>query len=188
MKRQWVQVPIWVVHFHIHPSSLYQPSILHLYIYYSLKVFTQHTTWFTGATTGPVWDTRDMLKMRAVFWFGKTNSRSKDIAARMISAEEEYKGDGEPSPPLPTPPLHLFHSPVGLPWWLGGKESTCNAGDVGLVPGLGRSSGEGNGSPLQCSCLENPMDGGTWLQSLGWQRIRYNWAACSRPIPVKHLP
>ena len=37
-----------------------------------------------------------------------------------------------------------------------------NAGDVGLIPGLGRSSGEGNGNPLQCSCLENAMDGGAW--------------------------
>ena len=37
-----------------------------------------------------------------------------------------------------------------------GKESACNAGDLGWIPGLGRSPGEGNGSPLQCSCLENP--------------------------------
>ena len=43
-----------------------------------------------------------------------------------------------------------------------GKESTCNAGDTGLIPGLERSPGEGNGNPLQYSCLENPMDGGTW--------------------------
>ena len=35
-------------------------------------------------------------------------------------------------------------------------------GDLGLIPGLGRSPGEGNGNPLQYSCLENPMDGGTW--------------------------
>ena len=41
---------------------------------------------------------------------------------------------------------------------LGGKESACNAGDPGSIPGLGRSPGEGNGNPLQCSCLENPMD------------------------------
>ena len=42
------------------------------------------------------------------------------------------------------------------------KASTSNAGDLGLIPGLGRSSGEGNGNPLQYSCLENPMDGGAW--------------------------
>ena len=49
-----------------------------------------------------------------------------------------------------------------LPWWLSGKESACNVGDVGSIPGLGRSPGEGNGNPLQCSCLENPMDRGAW--------------------------
>ena len=50
-----------------------------------------------------------------------------------------------------------------LPWWLGnGKESFCNAGDLGSIPGLGRCPGEGNGYPLQYSCLENPMDRGAW--------------------------
>ena len=43
-----------------------------------------------------------------------------------------------------------------------GKESVCNAGDLGSIPGLGRSSGEENGNPLQYSCLENPMDRGAW--------------------------
>ena len=46
-----------------------------------------------------------------------------------------------------------------LPWWLSGKESACNAGntgDVGSIPGLGRSPGEGNSNSLQYSCLENP--------------------------------
>ena len=43
-----------------------------------------------------------------------------------------------------------------------GKESTCNAGDLASIPGLGRSPGEGNGNPLQYSCLENPMDRGAW--------------------------
>ena len=40
------------------------------------------------------------------------------------------------------------------------KASACNAGELGSIPGLGRSPGEGNGNPLQYSCLENPMDGG----------------------------
>ena len=43
-----------------------------------------------------------------------------------------------------------------------GKESAGNAGDPGLIPGWGRSSGEGNGNPFQYSCLENPMDRGAW--------------------------
>ena len=52
-----------------------------------------------------------------------------------------------------------------LPWWLSGKESACHAGDTGdgaSIPGSGRSPGEENGNPLQCSCLENPRDGGAW--------------------------
>ena len=43
-----------------------------------------------------------------------------------------------------------------------GKESACNAGDLGSIPGLGRSPGEGNGNPLQYPCLENPMDREAW--------------------------
>ena len=42
------------------------------------------------------------------------------------------------------------------------KVSACHAGDLGSIPGLGRSPGEGNGNTLQYSCLENPMDGGAW--------------------------
>ena len=42
------------------------------------------------------------------------------------------------------------------------KNPPANAGDAGLIPGSGRSSGEGNGNPLQYSCLQNPMDGGAW--------------------------
>ena len=44
--------------------------------------------------------------------------------------------------------------------WLSGKESTCNAGDAGSIPGLGRTPGEGNGNPFQYSCLGNPTDAG----------------------------
>ena len=43
-----------------------------------------------------------------------------------------------------------------------GKESACNAGDLSSIPGSGKAPGEGNGNPLQYSCLENPMDGGPW--------------------------
>ena len=52
--------------------------------------------------------------------------------------------------------LHIF------PGSSDGKASAYNAGDPGSIPGSGRSPGEGNGNPLQCSCLENPMDRGAW--------------------------
>ena len=51
---------------------------------------------------------------------------------------------------------------VGFPCGSDGKESACNAGDPGSILGSGRSPGEGNGNPLQYSCLENPRDGGAW--------------------------
>ena len=51
---------------------------------------------------------------------------------------------------------------MGFPGGPDGKESTCNVGDPGLIPGLGRCPREGNGCPLQYSCLENPTDRGAW--------------------------
>ena len=51
---------------------------------------------------------------------------------------------------------------VGVPHSSVGKESACNAGDLGSISGLGRSPGEGNGNPLQYSYLRNPMDRGAW--------------------------
>ena len=51
---------------------------------------------------------------------------------------------------------------MGFPGGSDGKESVCNAGDLVSVPGLGRSPGEGNGYPVQYSCLENFMDRGNW--------------------------
>ena len=54
----------------------------------------------------------------------------------------------------------------GFPGGSDGKASVCNAGDRCSIPGLGRSPGEGNGSPLQYSCLENPMDGRAWYATV----------------------
>ena len=55
------------------------------------------------------------------------------------------------------------------------KVSACNAGDLGSIPGLGKSLGEGNGNPLQYSCLENPTDGGAWWATVhGLQRAGHD--------------
>ena len=62
------------------------------------------------------------------------------------------------------------HSPGGSD----GKESACEAGDLGSVPGLGRSLGEGKKNPLQNSCLENPMDKGAWwatVEPKSWTQL-----------------
>ena len=64
----------------------------------------------------------------------------------------------------------------GLSRWLSGKEYSCQAGDAGSIPGLGRSPGEGDGNPFQYSCLENPMDRGAWWATVhgvtkSWTRL-----------------
>ena len=58
----------------------------------------------------------------------------------------------------------------GFPYGSDGKESTCNAGEPGLIPVSGRPPGEGNGYPLQYSGLENSMDGGAWIEK-SWTRL-----------------
>ena len=70
----------------------------------------------------------------------------------------------------------------------GGKEAAYNVGDLGLISGLGRSPGKGNGNPLQYSCLGNPVDREAWqLESRGSQkRVRHNLAIKQQP-PFKEL-
>ena len=64
---------------------------------------------------------------------------------------------------------------TGFPGGSDGKESACNAGDLGLIPESGRSPGEGNGNPVQYSRLENPMDGGAWPTTVhGSQRVGHD--------------
>ena len=64
---------------------------------------------------------------------------------------------------------------MGFPSGSDGKESACNAGDLGSIPGLERSPGEGNGYPLQYSCLENSMERGAWQATVHRvSRVRHN--------------
>ena len=71
-----------------------------------------------------------------------------------------------------------------------GKESACNAGDLGSVPGSGRSPGARRGNPPQYSCLENPTDRGTWWATVDGATVRHNWATntlWATTLPGKHL-
>ena len=65
---------------------------------------------------------------------------------------------------------------LGFPGGLDGKESACNVGDLGLIPGLGRSPGGGHGNPLQYTCLENPHGQRSLagLQPMGSQRVGHD--------------
>ena len=66
---------------------------------------------------------------------------------------------------------------MGFPGGSDGKASVCNAGDPGSIPGSGRSPGEGNGSPLRYSCLENPTDGGAWWATV--HGVAKSWTGLS---------
>ena len=71
---------------------------------------------------------------------------------------------------------------LGFPSSSDSKESACNARDLGSIPRLGRSSGEGNGNLLQYSCLENPMDRGTWQATVhGFARVGHDLATNRKP-------
>ena len=76
----------------------------------------------------------------------------------------------------------LYMSLWGFPGCSDGKESAWNAGDLGLIPGLGRSPWGGHGNTLQYSCLENLMDRGAWQATvMGSHRVRRDWSdlACT---------
>ena len=78
---------------------------------------------------------------------------------RAIAVSRGCLGDATADKPCPAAVNQ--GSKYSFPGGSDGKASACNVGDPGSIPGLGRSPGEGNGNPLQYSCLENPMDGGT---------------------------
>ena len=86
---------------------------------------------------------------------------------------------------------------MGFPGGSDGKESACIVGDLGSNPGLGRSPGEGNGNPLQYSCLESPVDSRAWLAAVhgvtkSWTRMSdcififtfMHWRRKWQPSPV----
>ena len=82
------------------------------------------------------------------------------------------------------PEKHLLLLYWDFPHSSVGKESACNAGDRGSIPGSGRSPGEGNGNPLQYSCLENPMDRGAWQAIVhGVVRVKHDLATKPPPPP-----
>ena len=74
---------------------------------------------------------------------------------------------------LTSPVQHMCVAPGGSI----SKETACNAGDPSSIPGLGRSPGEGNGNPLQDSCLKNPMDRGAWRATV--QEVTKSWTQLS---------
>ena len=89
------------------------------------------------------------------------NIKKPCVPACSVVSDSSTPGTGGRQVPLA---MEFFRQEYwnGLPDGSDGKASIYNAGDLGLIPGSGRSPGEGNGNPLQYYCLENPMDRGAW--------------------------
>ena len=81
----------------------------------------------------------------------------------------------------------VLYSVLGFPGGSDGKASACNAADTGVIPGSGRAPGEGNGSPLQCSCLENSMNQRSPVgYRPGGRKVRHDWAT-STSLSISYL-
>ena len=106
----------------------------------------------------------DIIPSQTIKWASlitqlvKNSPAMQETLVRFLGWEDPWRRER-----LPTP---VF---LGFPCGSAAKESTCNVWDLGLIPGLGRSPGEGKGYPLQYSGLENSV------QSMGSQRVRHNW-------------
>ena len=81
--------------------------------------------------------------------------------------------------------FHFHSSTKGFPGGSDGKEYARDAEDLGSIPGLRKSPGEENGDPLQYSCLENPMDRGTWWATV--HRFPKSWTRLSHSHTCTHL-
>ena len=86
--------------------------------------------------------------MKTATWEAASQIALRNCSEGAVGGKSTYKA-------LVKTEFTTIHSSVS-------KDSACNAGDPSLIPGSGRSPGEGNGNPLQYSCLENPMDKGAW--------------------------
>ena len=104
----------------------------------------------------------------------------RDLTAKFVTAMSSFlweigKEEISPHRMIYMYTMHLYPFIMAFPGGLEGKESACNAGDLGLIPGLGRSFREGNGYPLQYSCLENSKDRGAWQATVHGVTKSWTW-------------
>ena len=133
-------------------------SELPLFIYFACRVASCPTVGDPMDPSPPGFSVHGILQARILEWVamsssgGSSGSRNSKLCLPQLL---HCRGT-----------LHLWTTGElvvhQLPWRPSGKESTGNAGDAGSTPGSGRSPGEGNGNPLQDSCLGNPVDRGAW--------------------------
>ena len=147
-----------------------------LYVHHLIP-WRQH--WHFWGITGPARDTGfgncwQQPAEEVALWRGETLSAAYSASPRLASAQTQTFSwtwaNGFPSLSVDFSSgkwdVNVHMSSPGLPGGSVSKESACNAGDLGLIPRLGRSPGGGNGKSLLYSCLGNPMDRGAW-----WVRV-----------------
>ena len=121
-------------------------------------VLAMHNRW--------AWSLAGELKTPHVMWHGQMKKSTKKKVSQIKKKNISQGGvEGQNSPSELSERLFPWLKSLASLLTPGGSEvkvSACSVGDPGSIPGLGRSPGEGNGSPLQYSCLENPMEGGAW--------------------------
>ena len=99
------------------------------------------------------------------------NSRTKEALAEKISSKKHEQGEYIIVLQYRTDKWIIVKHNEGFPSGSDGKESACSVGDLGSIPGLGKSPGERNGNPLQYSCLANPTDRRAWRgMTVPWDR------------------
>ena len=133
------------------------PLLLLPSIFPSIKVFSNKSAlctrwpkyWSFGFSISPYSEYSGLISFR-IDWFTGSLLEVQGLS-RVFSSTIIWKHQ-----------LFGTQPSLGFPGGSDGKESACSVGDLSSIPGSGRAPGEGNGNPLQYSCLENPMDGGTW--------------------------
>ena len=136
---------------------LCHPLLLPPSIFPNIRVFPISQLFTSGGQSIGVSASASVLPMNIQDWFplgwtGWISLQKSSTTPQMFTSEKQTLLRNRLS----------YQYNGGFPGSSDGKASAYNAGDLGSIPGLGRSPGEGNGNPLQYSCLENPMDGGAW--------------------------
>ena len=130
-----------------------------------LSALSHASNWRTFRMNQTIKPTFLLPRIEGPAWLAQCEEHLSAGASTTREMEEERKGKNV------KPGIELFNdwniwfflvSKVSFPAGSDGKESTCSAGDLGSIPGSGRSPGEGNGNPLQYPCLVNSTDRGTW--------------------------
>ena len=141
----------------------------------------------------PVSSVHGNSQARTLEWVAVSSSRDLPDPGRMESLSPALQVDSLPLSHLG----NLFsRAPIDLQGFLGGsvgKESACNAGHSGSIPGSRSSPGGGNGNPLQCSCPGNPTDRGVWWATVHRVSKSQTWLkqlgthTSIHPLPVKKI-